>query len=141
MFSSSSVGRLVVGVLCSWLLPGCAVSHLTEIHSVDSPAFIESPHSAPVSVKQEFVVSVTTSYGGRIEPGPTRVTVSGLKAEIHPYNRTRVNLWKWWSDLVERGETRQIPLRFDAPGVATIQIIGRTSQRESQLIERHVEIK
>ena len=141
MFTSSRVARSVVGVLCSWLVTGCAVSHLTEIHSVDCPACIESPQSQPVRVKQEFVVSVTTTYGGRIEPGPTRGTVSGLQAAIRPYNRRRVLPWRRWYALVVRGETRHIPLRFAAPGVATIQFIGRTWQGESQRIERHVQIK
>lgn len=140
MFLFSRVGSFVVGVLCPWLLTGCAVSHLTEIHRVECPVCMESPKSEPVPVKHEFRVSVITSYGAWIESGPTQVKVSDLKAEIRPYNRKRFSLWGKTYALVVRGETRQIPLRFDTPGVATIQFIGRTFHGESQLIERHVKI-
>jgi hypothetical protein len=137
----SFVVRLVIGLQCAWGLTGCSVKHLAEVVSVDSPVFIESLNIKPLPVKQEFVVALTTLAGGCTRPGKTRVEISGLRAEIHPYNRTPLSLWGQWCDLVIRAYPRQVRLRFDSPGVAIIRVIGRGSQGESQLIERHVEVR
>lgn len=88
---------------------------------------------------------VTTSYGGCTKPGETSVNVSGLRAEIRPYNRwdlTWKDLWGGrWCPLVARAVTRRILLRFDSQRVATIRIIGRGGHGQEVIHERQVEVK
>jgi hypothetical protein len=130
--------QMVFALLCCWILTGCSVKHPAGIVSVDSSAFVESLGFRPVVVRQEFVVMVATTYGGCTRPGETNVSVSGLKAEIRPYNRIPISLWEQWCSLVLRASTHQIPLRFDSPGKATVRVVGRGAQGQKVVFERQV---
>jgi hypothetical protein len=133
--------HLLAAFLCGWVLTSCAGKRLAEVVSVNAAVWPEPLSFKPVSVKEEFLVVVTTVAGGCTEPGETRVKVSGLRAEIRPYNRIRRSLGGRRCLRYRQDITRHIPLRFDAPGVATIQVIGQGQRGESQLIERQVQVK
>ena len=91
-----------------------------------------------VTTGQTFVVSVGTNGGGCVSPEGAEVRVSGLLAEIIPYDRVRTDLP---CDLALHWYPRDVLLRFDSPGLATIQIIGQGEQGKEEIFERQVEVK
>ena len=82
----------------------------------------------PPSVKshEPFAITVHTLSGGKTMPDRVEVRVTGLRAEIIPY------------DIIEQSSAlragvamdspRSVSLQFDTPGIATIRVVDRESQ-------------
>jgi hypothetical protein len=96
----------------------------------------------PLSVGEKFVVIVSTESGGCTKAVETEVKVDGLRAEIRPYNQTRRELWTTTiCTLVLVTNYREIPLRFDTPGMATIQVFGQSEHGPEMIRERQIEVR
>ena len=89
------------------------------------PIAIQVP--AEVTRAVDFEVTVRTYGGGCIGQGDTEVSVDGRTAEVRPYDIFVTHLppnMACTADL--RLYTHRATLRFNAAGVATVRIRGRT---------------
>jgi len=115
-----------------------ACSFLTSPKREVSKLFGTPPLEAPPTVKvdETFVVTVGTIGGGHIMTDDTEVRVSGLVAEITPYDHVEQSrvVRHQLSILVHR----TVRLRFASPGLATIRAIGQGLDGQRATVETHV---
>lgn len=123
LWQSSAAAMLLLASACSLLLP--------ERHTAPQPAVLEHygdaaqvtvPETAPAGVPA--TVQVVSYGGGCIREGFTDVVTEGMTVDVRPFDFHTTG-----EKVVCTAELalfrRDVQLRFDQPGTATIRIHGR----------------
>jgi len=128
-------GYLLVAVCLLPEVSACALLRIPK-HEVS----IVSEVVAPLSVKarEPFTITLYTEAGRPRIPDRVDVRVTGLSAEITPYDAIDQ------SGVMRAGVVttvrRAVSLQFDAPGIGIIRIIGRGSQEQPTLHQETVNV-
>ena len=90
----------------------------------DDPIVVDAPVIASVSIP--FDITVRTYGGGCIDQGDTEVSVTGLHADIRPYDHFVTYLPPRYAcpDILHLS-THRATVRFEQPGTATVTVHGR----------------
>jgi len=126
---------LLIAVCLLTEVSACALLRLSrrEISIVSS---IEVPPT--VKAQEPFTIIVHTPSGGPTKPDKVEVRVSGLSAEIIPYDAIEQSHINYLMSRID--SPRSVSLQFDTPGIGIIRIIGRGAQEQPTLHQETVNV-
>jgi hypothetical protein len=134
-FRQSSYGYLLVAVCLLTVVSACSLLRIPK-HEVS----IVSEVVAPLSVKarEPFTITLYTEAGRPRIPDRVEVRVSGLDAEIIPYDAIEQSHITYLMSRID--SPRSVSLQFDTPGIATIRVMGRGAQGQPSVQQAVVNV-
>ena len=105
------------------------------------PIVVDAPATASVSIP--FDITVRTYGGSCIDQGDTEVSVTGLRADIRPYDHFVTHLPPRYAcpDILHV-YTHRATVRFDQSGTATVTVHGRVRPGDAAIaVQRTVRVE
>lgn len=94
---------------------------------------------ATITAGQDFVVTVVTLGSGCASPDGAEVQVNEMTIAITPYDRIPKGSFRCEKSL--QSLPRNLTLRFDAPGLITIRVIGVNFAGERATVESQIRVR
>lgn len=119
---------------------GRAALRVAHIDFYSDPVVVEVPGAATAGTP--FTVAVTTYGGGCVSEDTTVVQVTGLHADVVPYQRVYRPGANEACTQELRITRREASVVFAAPGLATVRVIGRAAPDDGLVVvERQVAVR